>query len=268
MQKNCVSFAVLLTFCFFWCIISGMEKYGHIKNFEVGFCDVDFKDELKPSALLAYFEEAACSSAEELGFGYRFCKPNGYAFMVTEIKCEFFRPIPLGECVEVETWPLPPSYVVFNREYELRAKSGETLVLATSRWCMSDVKSGKILSSKVLQNQDYATYRTDRALEDSAKIPKFSMEEGELGFEMTVANSEYDHNMHVNNTRYADYCFNCFSVAELSKKRLKRFSIAYVKQCKEGERLRFFKKQDGENVLVCGFNGANVLVVRSEIRFE
>lgn len=41
---------------------------------------------------------------------------------------------------------------------------------------------------------------------------------------MTVANSEYDHNMHVNNTRYADYCFNCFSVAELKEKKLKGFA--------------------------------------------
>lgn len=245
-----------------------MEKYRCVKRFDVGFCDVDFKDELKPSALLAYFEEAACSSAEELGFGYSFCKPRGYAFMVTEIKCEFLRPVSLGESVAVETWPLPPSYVVFDREYELRASSGEKLVSATSRWCMADVGSGKLLPSKVLENQDYSAYRTDVALDDRTKIPKFSFGEGELSFEMTVANSEYDHNMHVNNTRYADYCFNCFSVEELSKKKLKRFSIAYVKQCREGERLRFFKKESEESVLVCGFNGSNELVVRSEIRFE
>ena len=39
--------------------------------------------------VLAYLEEVACSSADELGFGYAFVKPRGYAFMVTNICCEF-----------------------------------------------------------------------------------------------------------------------------------------------------------------------------------
>ena len=45
-----------------------MELYEHIKTFDVKYCDTDFKDELKPSAVLAYLEEVACSSADELGF--------------------------------------------------------------------------------------------------------------------------------------------------------------------------------------------------------
>ena len=40
----------LLTFSVFWCIILDMEKYEHVRTFDVGFCDVDFKDELKQIA--------------------------------------------------------------------------------------------------------------------------------------------------------------------------------------------------------------------------
>ena len=257
-----------MTFTDFWYIMYRMEKYEHIRTFDVGFCDVDFKDELKPSVLLGYFEEAACSSADELGFGYKFCKPKGYAFMVTEIRVQFLRPARLEEKVCVKTWPLAPSFVVFNREYELCKESGERLAVATSRWCLADLASGKILPSKVVEGQDYSTYRTDRALDENGKIPRFPFSEGELVFTMTVANSEYDHNMHVNNTRYADYCFNCFSVAELSQKKLKKFSLAYVKQCHEGETLRFYRKETDDATLVCGVNGEDETVVRAEICFE
>lgn len=246
-----------------------MEKYEHIRTFDVGFCDVDFKDELKPSVLLGYFEEAACSSADELGFGYKFCKPKGYAFMVTEIRVQFLRPARLEEKVCVKTWPLAPSFVVFNREYELCKESGERLVVATSRWCLADLASGKILPSKVVEGQDYSTYRTDRALDENGKIPRFPFSEGELAFTMTVANSEYDHNMHVNNTRYADYCMNCFTIAELSKRKLKRFCISYVKQCKEGDTLRFYLKREADGIFLAhGFNEANEIVVQSQITFE
>ena len=46
-----------------------MEKYQHNQTFKIKYCDVDFKDELKPSVALALMEEVACSSADELGFG-------------------------------------------------------------------------------------------------------------------------------------------------------------------------------------------------------
>ena len=53
-----------------------MEKYEHIKKFQIKYCDVDFKDELKVSTALAYMEEVACSSADDLGFGYAYVKPR------------------------------------------------------------------------------------------------------------------------------------------------------------------------------------------------
>jgi acyl-ACP thioesterase len=101
------------------------------------------------------------------------------------------------------------------------------------------------------------------------KIPAFKMEEGELRFSLKIANSEYDHNMHVNNTRYADYCLNCFTVAELSERRVKKFSISYLKQCREDETLSFYRKKTEDNgYLAHGFNEAGELVVQSLIYFE
>ena len=79
-----------------------MKPYQHIKDFTIKYCDVDFKDEMKVSTALAYLEEVACSSADELGFGYEFVKPRGYAFMVTNICCEFLKPVPLGETIRIK----------------------------------------------------------------------------------------------------------------------------------------------------------------------
>ena len=59
-----------------------MEQYRHEETFKVGFCDADFKDEIKISSLLSYFETAASNSAEELGFGYSYLKAHGYAFFL------------------------------------------------------------------------------------------------------------------------------------------------------------------------------------------
>ena len=246
-----------------------MKVYEHIKQFQIKYCDVDFKDELKPSVALSLMEEVACSSADELGFGYAYVKPKGYAFMVTNICAAFVRPIGLGETVSVKTWPLPPSYVTFGREYRFEDGAGNALLNASSRWCLVDMATGKLLQSKMIDNQDYSTYNTSKVLENVQwKIPAFKPEEGELRFSLKIANSEYDHNMHVNNTRYADYCFNCFTIAELADKKLKRFSISYVRQCKEGETLRFYlKRAEDGSFLAHGFNESGENVVQSHIVF-
>ncbi len=246
-----------------------MKKYQYKQSFCVRYCDVDFRDELKPSTALAYLEEAACNSAEELGIGYSYVKPRGLAFMVTNVCCEFLRPVKLFEKdVHVQTWPLPPTYVVFGREYQL-CVGDEITMRASARWCLMDVAAGKVVSSKMIEGQDYSTYNTDRALPISRwKIPSFKAEEGELRFSIKIANSEYDHNMHVNNTRYADYCFNVFTLEELSKLSLRYFSIAYVKQCKEGDELFFYRKQTANlEYLVLGMNQKGETVIQSEIRF-
>ena len=124
------------------------------------------------------------------------------------------------------------------------------------------------MQSKAIDNQDYSTYNTEKALENVKwKLPAFPLEEGELRFSLKIANSEYDHNMHVNNTRYADYCLNCFSIKELSDKYVKRFCISYVKQCKEGDKLQFYRKRMDEGWLVQGLNENAEIAVQAQIVF-
>lgn len=246
-----------------------MKKYEHTKRFLPKYCEVDFKDELKISTVLSYMEEVACSSADELGFGYEYVKGKGYAFFVSNICCEFYKPIPLGREVVIKTWPTPPTYVIFGREYVFETPLGEVTMKASSRWCLMDMSTGKILQSKAIDNQDYSTYNDTKLLDNVQwKLPVFPAEEGELRFTLTVANSEYDHNMHVNNTRYADYCLNCFTVSELAKSRLKGFSISYVKQCKEGETLRFYRKKTENAWQIRGENGQGEVVVLALVVFE
>lgn len=246
-----------------------MGNYQHIRNFEVKYCDVDFRDELKPSVVLAYLEEVACSSADELGFGYQYVKPRNQAFMVTNVQCRFYKPVPLGENMRIVTWPLPPTYVVFGREYQIFSQLGEKYMDASSRWCLVDIQSGKILQAKTVEGQDYSTYNTSRALDvKNWKISAFDVRDGEFCYQMTVRNSEYDHNMHVNNTRYADYCFNCFSLEELRKNKLSFFALSYVRQCHENDTLRFYRKFDGEGYLVQGVNGQDETVILARIQFE
>jgi hypothetical protein len=50
---------------------------------------------------------------------------------------------------------------------------------------------------------------------------------------------------------------------------LKYFSISYVRQCKEGEILRFYRKKQNENeYLVQGMNEKAEIVVQAKLVFQ
>lgn len=249
------------------CIMQIMEKYTHKRTFDVGFCDVDFKDEIKASALLAFFEEAACSSADELGFGYSYLKERGYAFMITELRASLKKPIRLNDRLTVETWPTPPKHVVFGREFVLSV-NGEKIGTATSKWCMVDFENGKILGSKLLVEQDYSTYNPDVAYLGGAEKIGTVEANGAPSFTLKIANSDYDHNMHVNNTKYADYALNCFSVDELKGKCIAEMKVGFLKQCHEGETLSFYRLDQGDGALITGYNALGEAVFRSEFLFQ
>lgn len=218
--------------------------YRHIKTYEIRYTDVDFKDELKLSSLLSILEESACLSADELGFGYDDIAPRGIGFILANWYIEIYRPIVFRDKLTVHTWPMKPKNTIFFREFEVY--SGDEKVCAGStRWCMVDLNTFSVLPTSAFFEGDTREYNDFRALDfNSWRLPP--LKEGEKKYEKLVSYSDYDHYNHVNNTKYADMCMDAFSVEEMKERSLKSVQITYVKQCKYGEKLEFFRCDDGE----------------------
>ena len=99
------------------------------------------------------------------------------------------------------------------------------------------------------------------------QIPPLTSET-EPAYAVRLANADYDKNRHVNNMRYADYVFDCFSVEKLERLQLKSFQMNYLKQCYEGDTLDLYKKEIEKGVFVVeGRKGAEA-VVAARICFE
>ncbi len=215
--------------------------YLHKKEYEIRYTDVDFKDNLKLSALTSLMEESACLSADELNFGYAVVQPKNLGFVLVNWYIELFRPVKLGESLTVCTWPIKPKKLLVFRDYELFVGE-EKVGVATSRWCLIDVNTFLTLPTDAVFANDYREYNDFRSVETVTwKIPAIS--DGELVYSRGVVYSDYDHYNHVNNTKYADFLLDAFSVDEFAGKTLKTAQITYVKQCKFGERLDFYRQK-------------------------
>lgn len=233
-----------------------------LKNYET-----DFKQEVKPSAILGFFQEAASENSEEAGFGYSSLAPLGMLWVLSKIYVEVDRLPKLGEKIVVQTWPHAPNKAIFERSFLIRDEGGEAVIRAFSRWCVLRANGRIVPASQV--PRDLEDYISEKSIEfDDWAVPQ-AADCGEAAFSLKIANSEYDRNMHVNNIKYADYIFNCFSVEELKAKKLKSFQIHYVQQSHEGDVLRFYRKQLSENeYAVEGVKNGTETVIAARVCFD
>ncbi len=238
--------------------------YCHIKEYEIRYTDVDFADNLKLSSLLSLMEESACLSAEELGFGYSVLQPKNIGFILVNWYIELFRPVKLGEKLCIHTWPIKPKKLIVFRDFELYI-GDEKVGVATSRWCLVDLNNFNMLPSSVAFGDDLQ-YNDFRSVDvTNLKIPEISG--GDISYSKAVSYSDYDHYNHVNNTKYADFLLDAFTVEELAGKSFSNVKITYVKQSKFGETLDFYKiKQNDESYIVEG-RVCGELRVQASIKF-
>ncbi len=217
--------------------------YCHSKDYEIRYTDVDFSDNLKLSSLLSVMEESACLSADELGFGYSVLQPENLGFILVNWYIDMYRAVKLGDVITVRTWPIKPKKLIVLRDFELYVGS-EKVGVATSRWCIVDLADFKLLPSSAVLSDDLQ-YNDFRSVDvTNIKIP----EAGNLQYvySKVVAYSDYDHYNHVNNTKYADFLFDAFKVAELKDKCYSEVRVTYVKQSKEGEKIDFYRAVLGD----------------------
>ncbi len=239
--------------------------YKNIHTYDIRYTDVDFKDELKLSSLMSLLEESACYSADELGFGYADISPRGIGFILANWYIEIYRPIKLGEILTVHTWPMKPQRTIFLREFEVYSGQ-ERVCAATTRWCMVDLETFSILPTSAFFENDQREYNDFRALDfNSWRLP--AMAEGVKKYEKVVTFSDYDHYNHVNNTKYADLCLDTFSVEELADLSVESVQITYVKQCKYGEKIDFYRKDDAGYSYIEGRVGDEARV-RFKVKFR
>ena len=244
-----------------------MKAANQIENdYIVRSYETDFRQEIRPSSVLGLFQEIAGDHSQAMGLGFQKLGEQGRFWVLSKIYVEVDRKPASGEKVSVRTWPHRPNKAIYERSFTVCDESGQRLIGAESRWCILE-KSGRIVPCSRIE-QPEIDFLEENCLEDiDWQIPRV-VRAAAPDFALTVTNSEYDLNHHVNNIKYADYIFNCFTVAELEEQRLASFQLHYVKQAFEGDRLEFFRSETEPGLFsIEGVRNGVETVVLAQVRF-
>lgn len=213
----------------------------HINNY-----DIDFNKNLKFSQLQNLFQNAAGQHSKELGLGFISLSEQKKGWVLSRMKMKIHRMPFFGETVTVETWPLPPSFVEYERDFQLISEFGEVLVEASSRWCIFDLVSQRMVKTSELTYDFDGNYRTERVFNEPSLRIRDTDIEWEKAYSNVVRISDLDLNYHMNNTRYLEWVTDCFSPESLTNAKLDTLQIDYLNQVKYGETMDMYVSHSPE----------------------
>ena len=192
---------------------------------------------LKPSGMLDILQSVAGEHANLLEIGYEDLKQKGFAFVLARIKYDLYKPISCYQELIVETTPLIPGRIDFDRDFEIFDKNTSELVgVATSKWVIIDLNTRRICRTSVFT---YACEVREKGNYDS--FDKLSFDDSNLNncYEYVVRHNDIDFIGHMNNTRYADLL--------LVNDVVKHFEINFLHEVKLDEKLNV--KHDYNNFI-------------------
>lgn len=212
--------------------------------------DFDYKDELRPSAVLNYFQVVAGMHATEIGVGYEAFKERNLAWILTKIKYKCIQEPKPDLGIVVKTWPKEAKRVEYDRFYLIKDEEDNVLYKGLSRWCIIDFSTRRISREKAIFDGKYLEEDV-QLIFDSEAIKKNNIDNLDYVFDYEVRLADLDHNNHMNNTRYGDIVLSTIDKG----KHIDEFEINFNNECLLNDVISVYKNdlEDGR-LFILGFN--------------
>ena len=220
------------------------------RNYILRANDFDKYHQIKPSAVLELFQDAAGQHAEEIGVGFDAMLARSYLWVLTRIKFRIIKNPKNYQKVLVKTWPLAPNRLGYRREYCIEDETGERLIVGSSEWVVMHNEKRRLIADPNLYPFTDGFHPEMMFEEKLNKIRDF--EPTGTPRIVNAGFSELDVNNHVNNTKYANYVLDAVSPSATDV--LEIFQIDYRKEVLEGTQLTICHTTDGNEVLAKGLN--------------
>lgn len=194
--------------------------------------DLGYNDEIRPTMLCRYLQEAASRNMYAEGPSYPELMKRGYSFLLSRLHVRQYLPLHTDDVITVQTWAYTPPRVgaAFPRYYQMY-RGDELVAEAATVWALLDLKTGQLCRTDAVELH----YGEDAPLEHLAtrfRIPAVEWED--VGVR-EIRYSDVDGNNHMNNTHYANML--CDFLPDPHTVRVTALQIHYANEAPFGEQL-------------------------------
>ena len=204
------------------------------ESFEIKSYNVDFQQNIKPAALMQFFQEVASSHAAALGAGYDALMARDLFWALSRLKVDIIRMPHWGETILIETWPHGYEGLLFRRDFIIYDQNQEIIVHGVSGWLL--------VAAQTLRPQRPSqlgiALPNNKGRKSLTHFPeRIKVQTKQVAFRKTVAYNEIDQNLHVNNTRYLDWATDCFQLKHYQHHILLDFSLEFLAETHWGDEI-------------------------------
>lgn len=190
---------------------------------------------VRMSSLCNYLQETAGRHAEKMGFGFDDVRKRNEVWVIIGLMVRVLRYPSWGEVITVETWPKGLDRLLAFRDFRITDGSGEVIGAATSSWMIIDKTSRRPKPVDVVKHALHLATPQDVLQENPPHLQPLSYPENIHLHK--VAYSELDHNGHVNNTRYIDWCLDSYSSDWHRENRIRTMTVNFLSETRIGDHI-------------------------------
>lgn len=226
------------------------------QGYHVGFSEVDFTKQLKLSALFNYFQDIASLAAADLGVGMTQLEQEfGVAWVLARIRVDVIRQPAWNEDIVIETWPLVPGRLEFERDFLVFGSDGQIIARAISSWVIIDIQKRRLRRSDSIPFE-FPPVSKARAID--CQLGKL-LSPGELAvaYKRVIGYSDIDVNGHLNNSKFVDFIMDCFSIDSHQQHSVKSLEVSFINEALPGDTIVLYKETNPQDEQLRYIEGVN-----------
>lgn len=199
------------------------EKYYQIHSF-----DVDYKYDLKPSKFLSFFQDAAMSESEKLGYGKKYLEENNLTWVITRYNIQINKYPKYRDNIKVQTYMLYCKKLFAFRKFEVFSENNELLAEATAAFMLIDKTNNKAL---VMNDDIKNMYQYKDENDEKVNFNNINLvDNSTIEKQYEVRYNDIDVNMHVNNAVYFIWTIETLPSEYIFEYRISKIEINFKKE--------------------------------------
>lgn len=196
---------------------------------QLGFFDTDQFFNLHMQALTRHFQDIATKHSRSVGSGPEVLLKEGVVWILNRLEIDFQDYPILGDDIDITTWHRGVKTFKGFREFKVEAKHN-LLAKGSSVWIFFDLKKKKIIRAPLDLSQSYQPEdetQFEKQIDDWYPPGKI---EPEKETQISLRYSDFDLNLHVNNTIYLGFIETLIHSTIEQGTKVKNIKIRYNKE--------------------------------------
>ncbi len=215
--------------------------------------DVEKGNTISDRGILEIFENVATHHSDSVHDGVNEIKQKGKAWVLMDWKVQVLARPNYGEEFTINTWSrennIQDKKIATYRDFEMYDEKGNLCIIATSRWVVINIDTGKLANiDKEVQERYKPEEKSVFGVWDIEKI--LPSKESISTTEYTVQRNDVDFNGHVHNIYYMNLAYNALPQEVYEARPFNSFKITYKREIKLGDTVKCkYNLENGQHIV-------------------